>query len=873
MFTKDSGICLLPVEMELMKVAQRLADAACTMHSLASVGKVIQTVTDEARSIIGANYAAARMSLNENWSRIIQAVSASEKYAAWKTHHIPPEGSRLDQLVCWPNQPVRLAEDELAVHPICAELSKTEQHRPPLRGWLAVPLVNREGSNCGLIQLTDKYEGDFTAEDEALLIQLARLASVALENAWLYQSVQVANQALLQRLRLALLQGEISEAFVKNARLPEALQQATEFLVHHLDAAVAQVWIKNGDVLELWARSDLYQRPEKPCSTIPAGEFNLGRIAQSGQPYLTNALRNDPHVHDRSWIEREDLGAFAGCPLRIDDSAEGVVALFGRKPLPTTALDGLTTSARIIAQGIKRKREERVPREQPSLQGGPAPLEMTALLEPAVIVKTLDCVITDWNHGAEKLFGYPRHQAIGQFDTILIPADRTDEYHDCIERVRDGQLVSLPGTFRLHRSGARLEVNVTESPLRDAQGDCVGMVVVVHDVERARQLERQYRHAQRMEAFGLLAAGAAHDFNNFLTIIIGYSETIVREFPAADPIRERLEDIHRAGTQAQSLTRQLLDFTRQEELEAKVLDLNAVISDSEKILRQLIGTNVLLTTAFTTRPHGVKVDPSQVQQILLNLAVNARDAMPQGGRLTIETANVTLDEAYARANPGVRPGSYVMLAVTDTGVGMSAETRARIFELHFTTKSPGKGNGLGLATVAAIVKQYAGHIEAQSALGEGSTFRVYLPAVPQPAGNAAPQSGPTPLRRGQEVVLFVEDEQAVRALSCHVLRSCGYTVLEAANGEEALRLAECYQGTIHLLISDVLMPELDGPQLAERLLRTRPKLKLLFLSGHSDEVVGEADKFSAPFAFLQKPFLPRTLTEKVREVLEDAVEA
>jgi CheY-like chemotaxis protein len=370
-----------------------------------------------------------------------------------------------------------------------------------------------------------------------------------------------------------------------------------------------------------------------------------------------------------------------------------------------------------------------------------------------------------------------------------------------------------------------------------------------------------------MEAIGQLAGGIAHDFNNLLTIISGYSGLLLNS--RVDPsTKGQLKEIHKAGERAASLTRQLLAFSRKQVLAPKVLDLNATVMDTEKMLRRLIGEDVLLATALDPNLMPVKVDPGQIEQVIINLAVNARDAMRKGGKLTIDTANVELDETFTHLRPDVKPGRYVMLAVSDTGCGMTKEVEARIFEPFFTTKGPGKGTGLGLATVYGIIKQSGGNIYVYSEPDRGTTFKIYLPTVEEQASPDQSVYGMNVAAFGDETILLVEDEDGVREIARLALEAHGYKVLEASRGQEAIRLCTTHQGPIHLLVSDVVMPEMGGREVAERLGALNAGIKMLYLSGYTDDAVVRHGVLEAQAAFLQKPFTPVALATKVREVLD-----
>ena len=419
------------------------------------------------------------------------------------------------------------------------------------------------------------------------------------------------------------------------------------------------------------------------------------------------------------------------------------------------------------------------------------------------------------------------------------------------------------------KDGTAFWTNWAVSPVYDATGRVSHFVEVLVDITERRKLEAQLRQAQKMEAIGRLAGGVAHDFNNILTVIWGYSNLLLMRLSSSDPMRKSVEGIAYAGERAADLTRQLLAFSRQQVIQPNVLDLNTVIADMQKMIQRMIGEDIELITALGPELGRIRADRSQIEQVLMNLAVNARDAMPQSGTVIIETANVEFDEHFASLHPGARPGSYVMVAVSDTGIGMDEDTRAHLFEPFFTTKEQGKGTGMGLATVYGIVKQSEGFIWVYSEPGKGTTFKIYLPQVSAPLAPTSAKGPAAQLSYGAETILVVEDEDAVRALMQGILVSLGYTVLEARGGDEALGIADRHSEPIHLLLTDVIMPKLSGPEVAERLAGRCPAMKVLYISGYTDRTIGHRGILKEGVAYIQKPFTPFTLSHKVREVLDE----
>lgn len=423
---------------------------------------------------------------------------------------------------------------------------------------------------------------------------------------------------------------------------------------------------------------------------------------------------------------------------------------------------------------------------------------------------------------------------------------------------------SLPNEFKFPDGSARFfELRIEPCE--------VGVMVLSIDVTEGRSLEEQFRQAQKMEAVGRLAGSVAHDFNNLLSVIIGHSTILLEDLKPIDPMCEDLKAIKNAGERGSALTKQLLTFSRQQAIAPRLVDLNESVRDSEGMLRRLIGEDVELLTQLARSLSNVKADSGQIDQVVMNLIINARDAMPDGGKITIETKEVVLDSSYATAHFGVEPGPYVMLAVSDTGIGMDKQTQARIFDPFFTTKEPGKGTGLGLSTVFGIVKQSGGIVWVYSEPGSGTTFKLYFPKADE-AEVGVPELVDPVILEGRETILLVEDQDDVRTVAGTVLRRYGYHVLEARNAGEALLTCERHPRAIHLLLTDVVMPQMSGRELAERLLALRPDLKVLYMSGYTDNAVIHHGMLESGAAYLQKPLVPEALARKVRSVLDSAAQ-
>ncbi|HLJ87282.1 MAG TPA: PAS domain S-box protein [Candidatus Angelobacter sp.] len=614
-----------------------------------------------------------------------------------------------------------------------------------------------------------------------------------------------------------------------------------------------------------------YHRDEasaKPPGPMPKGRGLTGYVLATGRPLLATPDVVQKLV-DAGEVERsgKDCRVWLGVPLRVGANVIGVLALqsydetigYGEQEK-----DILIFVSQHVATAIQRKRDEEALRESES--------RYRSLVQSAVYGmynSSIDDRFEYVNPALVKMLGYDSNEEVLRLrlsrDVYANPEDRmqmVERYRDCAEvkgeeirwKRRDGKIINV-------RASGRAKFN--------EKGETVGFEMIAEDTTERRSLEEQLRQSQKMEAVGRLAGGIAHDFNNLLTVMKGYSELMLSEMKEDDPVRMEAEEIKKAADRASGLTRQLLAFSRRQVLAPKVLDLNSIVVNMDKLLRPLLREDVLLRTVLAHNLGRIKADPGQIEQVIMNLAVNARDAMPAGGRLTIETSNAELDPSFTRDHADVKPGRYVMLAISDSGVGMDEATMARVFEPFFTTKEMGKGTGLGLSTVYGIIKQSDGYVWVYSEVGVGTIFKIFLPRVDGPSegrnGKVAADY------RGTETVLLVEDEDGVRSLVRHMLQKQGYTVLDAGNTAEALLHCKEHREVIHLLLTDVTLEHASGRILAEKLLRLRPEMKLLYISGYTDDSVVYQGVLSADMPFLQKPFTAEGLVRKVRQVLDGNV--
>ncbi len=482
-----------------------------------------------------------------------------------------------------------------------------------------------------------------------------------------------------------------------------------------------------------------------------------------------------------------------------------------------------------------------------------------------------------WNPAAERIFGWSEAEVLGR-PNLIIPIDNRNGFSLLKERALRGNALTVVEVRRQKKDSSVIDISLSTAPLRDANGEVIGVMAIIADISESKRSEKALQESekklhlsQKLESVGRLAGGIAHDFNNLLTTILGYADLILMEQDLDDTVKEGIQDIKKSAERAASLTQQLLAFSRKQVLQPRQINLNKLITNMEKMLKRLIHENIDLITKSDPDTGPIKADPGKIEQVIMNLAINARDAMPDGGKLNIETQNVYLDESYRSQHPEVTPGVYVLLAVSDTGHGMDEEIKKHIFEPFFTTKRVGEGTGLGLSTVYGIVKQSGGYIWVYSEPGHGTTFKIYLPRVEEIDNQQENVYQDQKARGGTETILLVEDEEALKKMAGKILKKYGYTVIEGSNGIGALEtIAKSGQPDIDLLITDVIMPEMGGKDLAERLLKKYPGLKVLYISGYTDDTIVHHGVLDEGVSFLQKPFSPQSLAQRVREVLDEA---
>jgi PAS domain S-box-containing protein len=743
---------------------------------------------------------------------------------------------------------------------------------------LYIPL-KAKGDLVGILVIGPKLsEEAYSQDDQRMLTTLANQMATALENARLHEETRrrYRELALLNRVIAASATNQEVESLLaiicKEMASAFGDLQACALLLHEEGTSVTLL-CHDGSVRESPSKdgaelaSLLAEAEAGPADPASPGESHrvLQCLLGHTVPLIMDDAWTDPRLAPILDIVRQrGISSLLNLPLMLDGQVTGTICLAAIKPHPFT-IEEINLAQRIAEQVSSALARARLVETQQRLTTA---VEQAA---EAVMITDTEGNILYINPAFEQMSGYVRADILGRNPRIFADDGQDDALFQHLAKAT-GSGNMWQGRFVSRRKGGQLYTgDATITPVRNRAGEIVNYVGTMRDVTREVQLEEQFRQSQKMEALGRLAGGVAHDFNNLLTVLNLSLVLMKRQVDTEDPLWAHLQRIDETAQRATKFTKQLLSFSRREIVEPRILDLNQVVEDLSGMLRRIIGEHIEFSTDLAQDPGRVRLDPSQLEQVLLNLVVNARDAMPEGGSLQIKTENVLLDEAYAETHPDVEPGPYLMLTIRDTGAGMDEVVKSHLFEPFFTTKKRGQGTGLGLSTVFGIVKQNQGHIRVESEVGQGTTFRIALPQVEDADVNylraaGSPESVRMPI--GSETVLVVEDAADVRSLTVQTLRAFGYQVLEATDGVEALEVSEQYKGPIHLLLTDLVMPLMGGRELAETLGPQRPDMQIMYMSAYADRPLVKQAMSDPLTAFLPKPFTVETLTRKVRDVLE-----
>jgi PAS domain S-box-containing protein len=857
--------------------AEELARLTQSLTESLDVGDVAQRVVDSVRPLFGATY--ARLRLLQPDGALPLLASSGEA--------LPPGVGSLPPGVGIAGLALASGRPEWSANVVADPrftLAEDTLRGLPARGHcalLAAPL-RAKGAIIGVLTIGDRAGRKFSDDEVALLQTFADQAALALQNARLFAGQREEAEVSGALLRLA----RATERVADLDGMLDTVARVTPQLLGHARCSV--FLFDPVDASLVLATAVGFSAAERPALSALRGT--------SGIPAVEEAIRSHEPVAvedagEGTWIPGSiasalDIASMLIIPLVSGGRLMGTMAVDTPR-LRTTFSDKQIMLARSIAAHAAGAIERARLHAETARRHREAALSEQALRTSEtryrLVARATNDAIWDWdlltnritwNEGVQTLFGYVPEVVSGDADwwTARLHPDDRDRVVGSVRAALDGGSQTWFEEFRFHRADGSWAVVADRAYVVYEDGRPVRMLGAMADMTERRQAaealrrsEEHVRQMQKMEAIGRLAGGIAHDFNNLLTVITGRSQLLLRRLREPDPVRQDIGLIQKTAERAGALTRQLLAFSRKQVLQPRVVDPNAVVQGLGPMLQRLLGEDVELVIEATAGAR-VKADPGQLEQVIVNLAVNARDAMPGGGRLVIAITFVELDEATARQHGGL-PGPYVELSVTDSGVGMDAETQARIFEPFFTTKDPGQGTGLGLATVYGIVKQHQGAIAVETAPGLGTTFRIYLPATTD-AAEALGGESTRGLPAGSETILVVEDEDEVRALARDILLQVGYTVLEAANGPEAIALCDNYHHTIHLLLSDVIMPQMNGQELAQRLQQARPDIKVLYMSGYTADALGPRALLAADRVLVQKPFTPDSLARRVRQAID-----
>ena len=894
--------------------AERLAEVGRLLAETLDPERVGQRIVDSARELLGAQGAAV-FGLDVHTGDLFGLAVAGDGGGAVTRGMTLPRGKDIAGLAVRLERPVSTPDILADPHVDLTEELRAGIERVSYRAVLGVPLAV-EGRVIGAMTVADRHGRMFTESDLRLAQALADQAALALESARQYEE---AERHRREAEILADLVADINASRDLDGMLLRVGAGARELCGSDLAGVALREPASEAVVFSHWpgARLDFGRIRVEP------GKGVGGMVLATGRPFRTDCYAEDSRITQdyREIAAAEGIVAAMAVPITGKGRVEGLLYVHNRSPRPFTdrdeaillrladhaaraignakLTDALRTRQAHLEALLEASRE--LSRIQPveSLLGRITELCGRLLDSNSVGIRLVEgdeLVMSEaWGDAREVMpmprlkFGQSLSGIVAASGEPLVVDDigsdpRVEPAHrEAARRAGYSRWLGVPlkvgdrvlGVLSVRRGGNRA---FSEADLAVAAAFASNATAALENARLYREAKEAYAslvatqaqlgQSQKMEAVGQLAGGIAHDFNNLLTVVLGRSELALARLRENDPLRRDLGLIQSTSQRAANLVRQLLAFSRKQVLRPEVLDLGSVVAGLEGMLRRLIGEDIDLVTAVGADLGRVKADPSQIEQVIVNLVVNARDAMPGGGRITVETANVDLDEAFAATHEGLRPGASVRLAVQDTGHGMDAKTQAHIFEPFFTTKEVGKGTGLGLATVYGIVKQSEGYILVESVPGLGTTFTIYLPRVEEDAAPVPASPAPAVLPRGTETILLVEDDPELRALALDILRGSGYTVLEARQGNEALLVLERHAGPIHLLVTDVVMPQMGGRALAERLASLRPEMKVLYMSGYSEAAITQHGVLDPGTAFMAKPFTADELTRKIREVLD-----
>jgi PAS domain S-box-containing protein len=599
-------------------------------------------------------------------------------------------------------------------------------------------------------------------------------------------------------------------------------------------------------------------------------------VGQKIEILVPARFRNQHHTHRAAFAQSpkiRQMGAGLDLYGRRRDGSEFAVEIslnpvsLGNGTLVLSAIRDISDRKR-IEQELRRAHQELDRKTTQEI--GEYRARLASIIDSstdAIIGKELDGTITSWNRGAEAMYGYTAEEAIGKNISFLTSKNRPDEIPNILAKISRGERIEHYESVRLAKDGRRLDVSLSISPIFEPAGNIVGASAIARDITAQRRAEDHLRQAQKMEAVGRLAGGVAHDFNNILGIVTACTELLRDRIDPGGDSGQYIENIRKAVERGTSLTRQLLAFTRKSSLQPQLIDLNIRLKDVIKLIQPLMGDDVEIVVVPRDPSAVIEIDPGQLDQIVLNLAVNSRDAMPRGGKFILETAAVELDEVFTSQHRPMKEGPHVMLAVSDTGIGMDQATVARIFEPFFTTKEAGKGTGLGLATVYGIVQQSGGHIWVYSEVGSGTIFKIYLPSAEHKiAEKTATEAERAIARREGRVILLVEDDEIMLSLTRKLLEQNGYLVLEAREGKSAIDVMEAHHGTIDVMLTDVVMRGMSGPELVAKVIASHPETKVVYMSGYTGELIAQHERTQG-IPLLEKPFTRTALFHLLDEVL------